>query len=63
MGHSLFTLDTNTTHRDYQGLSHWIQLLEVFTLLELVSLVKVFRLFGLKRIVLFWCCSECAHAR
>jgi hypothetical protein len=24
------------------GLSHWIQLLEVFTLLELVSLVKVF---------------------
>jgi hypothetical protein len=38
-----------------QGLSHWIQLLEVFTLLKLVSrffLVKVFRLFRLEWIFL-----------
>jgi hypothetical protein len=41
-----------------QGLSHWIQLLEVyfirtvFTLNETVFLVKVFRLFKLEQIVL-----------
>jgi hypothetical protein len=41
-----------------QGLLHWIQLLGSFTLLELVSLVKVlFRMFRLEH-GFFWC-SEC----
>ncbi len=50
-----------------QGLLHFIQLLEVlpyqtgFTLGELVSLVKVFRLFKLEQ-MFFWC-SECGHNR
>jgi len=37
-----------------QGLVHSIQLLEVFTLLELLSLVKVFRRFKLEQ-MFFWC--------